>query len=126
MANPIIPIATRSAGKIGISRKALIQIAISQIEETPGVELYYPPEKKPKKVKAKAETAKELPEAVTVSVRHDGTFEVRAKINVGANVNPAKVCLTLQEKIATAFYLATERKKVEVLLDIKGIARASR
>ena len=124
MANSIIQIATRSAGKIGISRKALTQIAISQIEDTPGVELYFPPEKKPKKVKADAQ--KELPEAVTVAVRHDGTFEVRAKINIGADVNPAKVCLTLQEKIATAFYLATERKKVEVLLDIKGIARGNR
>lgn len=127
MATSILTISTKPGkGKTGIARDALIQIVLRQIEDMEGVQLQG--EGQFKMIKAERHPTVEavftFPSGVNVSLKRDGSLQVHAKINVSREVNPAKACLELQERIVSSLYLATGREKIDVLLDLKGIGHA--
>lgn len=124
MPNSIIVIADKvGKGELGISRNALIDIAARQIEAVEGVELFGVSKKSPIKSQnyPKASTLLTYSDALSVTLKRDGSIMVKAEISIGKAYNPAKLCDELQEKIATAIEMATGRGKVEVLLELKGI-----
>ena len=124
MASSMLVLSTRQkGGKIGISRHALIQIVLSQIESFPGITLVGEAEKKMiKTTKLKSvEAVFTVHSGVNVVLTRNNILRVTAKIAVDESLNPGKACLELQERISSALCLATEGVKIEVLLELKGI-----
>ena len=111
-------------GTIGISRRAIEDVALTCVGQVHGAAVVGKGKKAPKKSATAVNSLFQLPSGVKVTLTRDGKAEISIDVSIQAGVNVASICKEIQQSVANGVSMMCDTVPFSVRVKVVRIGAA--